>query len=109
MTPYMQNAMCQTFADEATHLSLHTANPGDTGASELTGGGYARAALTWGTPTGGEVTASAVAFSVPADTVITHIGFWNGSTFLDSKVVNVTFVSAGTYGPQVKYDQLAGV
>lgn len=33
-----------------TYLSLHTAAPGETGASEVSGGGYSRRKLDWGTP-----------------------------------------------------------
>lgn len=112
MTPYMRNLLATRFATEATHLSLHTSNPGDTGTGELSGGAYARAALTWGSASAGAVTAGAVAIAVPADTTITHIGFWtasSGGTFLESKPVNVAFVTAGTYGPTPKYEQLAGV
>lgn len=109
MTPYMRTVLATAFAGQANHLSLHTADPGNTGASELSGGSYARAVLTWGTASGGSVAASAVSFPVPADTTITHIGFWNGSTFLESKLVNVSFVTAGSYAPTPVYTQLAGV
>lgn len=108
MTPYLRTLMAQLFADEATHLSLHTADPGDTGADELSGGSYARAALVWGSASAGIVTASPVAFAVPADTTITHLGFWNGVTFLESKAADVGFVAAGSYGPTPRYEQLAG-
>lgn len=112
MTPYMRNILATRFATEATHLSLHTGDPSTTGANELAGGSYARAALSWGSASSGAVTASAVAFSVPASTTIAYIGFWtasSGGTFLESRLVSVTFVTAGTYGPTPKYEQLAGV
>ena len=35
------------------YLSLHTATPGTTGANEVTGGSYARQAITFGSPSAG--------------------------------------------------------
>lgn len=65
-------------------ISLHTADPGTTGASEVTGGSpaYARKITTWtGGTSDGAVTGSPVVFDVPAGTY-THIVIWNGSTFV---------------------------
>ena len=62
--------------------SLHTAFPGLTGASEVTGGGYAQQAITFGAAAGSIRTSTgAVAFSVPIST-IRWVGFWNGATFI---------------------------
>lgn len=61
--------------------SLHTADPGDTGASEVTGGSYARQAITFAAPavsgTANQCTSSAAVnfTSMPAVT-ITHYGLW---------------------------------
>lgn len=112
MTPYMRNILAERFATEADYISLHVGDPGTTGDNEVTGGSYARQPLTWGAASAGAVTASAVAFAVPAATTIAYIGFWtasSGGTFLESRTVSVTFVSGGTYGPTPKYEQLAGV
>lgn len=65
-------------------ISLHTADPGTTGANEVTGGSpaYARKTTTWaGGAVDGAVPGSPVVFDVPAGTY-THIGQWNGSTFV---------------------------
>lgn len=65
-------------------ISLHTADPGTTGASEATGGSpaYARKTTTWSAgASDGVVDGSPVVFDVPAGTY-THIGQWNGSTFI---------------------------
>lgn len=74
------------------YLSLHSADPGLTGASELSGNGYARVAVTanttnWGAPaTNGSVRqiANAVAMTFPtasgAWTTATHFGLWDAST-----------------------------
>ena len=109
MTPFMRTIMAQAFADEATHMSLHDGDPGDTGDNEISGGGYAREALSWDAASAGGVDADPVSFAVPADTSIAYIGFWNGTDFLESKSVNVVFVTAGTYAPTPRYEQLAGV
>lgn len=87
----------------ALYASLHTADPGATGASEITGGSpaYARKAVTW---TAGAVDGVATAtlagpFDVPASTTITHIGLWtaaSGGTFIDKAALSATFSSQGT-------------
>lgn len=86
----------------ATFISLHTADPSTTGASEVTGGTYARVATTWGTVTAGSVTGSACVLNVPASTTITHWGLWtlgSGGAFYygGSLPASETFGSAGTY------------
>ena len=40
------------------YLSLHSGSPGTTGANEITGGSYARQAITFGTPSGGSQASS---------------------------------------------------
>ena len=69
-------------AARITWYSLHTADPGTTGTSEVTGGipAYARKQTTWGAAnTSGVAAGSQVTFDVPATTV-THVGFWSAST-----------------------------
>ena len=64
------------------YISLHTADPGTTGASEASGGApaYARKQTTWaGGTADGAVVGSAVTFDVPAGTY-THIGVWSAAT-----------------------------
>lgn len=64
------------------YAALMTAAPSDTGGgTEVTGGSYARQALTMGTPTLGTIT-NTVAFTfsaIPAAT-ITHIAVYDAST-----------------------------
>jgi hypothetical protein len=65
----------------ATHASLHTADPGGTGASEVTGGSYARQAISWNAASGASKTITAtVVFQIPAGTTITHAGTWSASS-----------------------------
>jgi hypothetical protein len=70
-------------------VSLHTADPADTGANEVTGGNYARisvAAAGWTKTTGGTASATNTAEIVyPASGTVTwsgtvtHVGIWNAS------------------------------
>lgn len=65
-----------------SYISLHTADPGTTGASEATGGSpaYGRKQTTWtGGASDGSVPGSQVTFDVPAGTY-THMGIWSAST-----------------------------
>ena len=67
-------------------ISLHTATPGTTGASEATGGGYARQACSWNAAAASSKTnSSALTFATTALAPITHVGGWSA-------------VTAGTYG-----------
>ena len=43
---------------DAVYLSLHTADPGTTGADEVSGGSYARQAITWNAASSGYQTSS---------------------------------------------------
>lgn len=63
------------------YLSLHSATPGTTGASEFTGGGYARQAIVFGAASGGAI-ASNAAITVPnaGTTAATYIGIWSAAT-----------------------------
>lgn len=81
-----KNFMLNELAGTATHLSLHTASPGTTGANESSGGSpaYARQSVDWNTASGGAIDLDGVAtFDVPAST-ISHFGVWSavsGGTF----------------------------
>lgn len=73
-------------APTAVYVSLHTADPGETGASEVTGGGYTRMLVTFTAPANKQMSNAAdIEFdNLPACTV-THFGLWDaqtGGTFL---------------------------
>lgn len=85
-----------------TWISLHTASPGTTGASEVTGGAYARVATTWSAASGSSRAGSAVTINVPAGTTITHFGVWSAATAGTYKrggllSAEETYTGAGTY------------
>lgn len=89
------------YAAQAVRMSLHTADPGTTGANEVTGGtpAYARQVVTWAAgPVDGAYTATVPAFDVPATTTVTHVGLWtSGGTFLDkAAITSVVFDDQGT-------------
>mgnify|MGYP001765001706 CR=1 FL=1 len=67
------------------YTSLHTADPGNTGTAECTGGSYARLSTTFSAASGGATanTADLNFTGMPACTV-THVGLWSA-------------VSAGTF------------
>ncbi len=62
-------------------MSLHTADPGETGASEVTGGSYARQSTAFDVASAGATANSAVEVfaNMPAVTV-THVGCFDAST-----------------------------
>ena len=81
-----KNGMLGQFRGRITHLSLHTADPGATGTSEVTSGGYARATASvsdFSAPSDGEFTLTAQkSFSGPANSAVTYFAAWDGSTYL---------------------------
>lgn len=100
-----KNEMLDAFAGLALYASLHTADPGPTGTSEVSGGSpaYARIAVTWDPASGGVVaadTGTPVVFDVPAST-IRYGGLWSassGGTFYGGDAVTeVTFAGQGEY------------
>lgn len=68
------------------YLALHTANPDEDGSgAELSGTGYARAAITFNAASNGEATGptSAIEFTNSGGTSwtqVTHFGLWDAST-----------------------------
>src|SRR3954468_19028086 len=64
-----------------THASIHTGDPGATGAGEVAGGSYTRQLITWLDASNGTKSAVGVlTFQIPAGTTITHLGTWNAAT-----------------------------
>ena len=98
-----KNVMLGGLTAVATHVSLHTADPGATGTSEISGSPYTRELAGWASPSGGTaVNSGSIVFDVPAATTITHLGYWSASTsgtFYGSRALDTsqTFATAGTY------------
>lgn len=107
-TPTKRDDWLDDLDADAPYASLHTADPGTTGADEVTGGtpAYARKALTWSASSGGSKGASLVTFDVPASTDVTHFGLWSassGGTFLGGAALPSTesFGSQGTLAASI--------
>jgi hypothetical protein len=67
-------------------VSLHTADPGTTGASEATGGGYARQSCSWNSAASrAKTNSTALTFTTTGSTANSHFG-------------TSSAVSAGTFG-----------
>lgn len=100
-----KNAAANGVASNVTYVSLHTADPGTSGASEVTGGtpAYARKGVSWSTAANGVAAISAgVTFDVPAGTTIQYVGLWNaasGGTFYGSAALSAqeSYGGQGTY------------
>ena len=62
-------------------LSLHFADPGDTGASEVAGGSYARLASAWSAAgSGASTTTSSLTFLDMPSVEVTHLAAWDAET-----------------------------
>lgn len=76
-----------TWSRTNTYASLHTADPGETGASEVAAGWYIRKAIVFnaadtGTPANGATSNGQVNFDAVSGSsvTITHIGLWDAAT-----------------------------
>jgi hypothetical protein len=87
----------------AGYISLHSADPGTTGASEISGGTYARVAVTWGSASGGSIAnTNTITINVPASTTVAYFGLWSagsGGTYEMGGALSSsqTFSTAGTF------------
>ena len=86
MSTYLRNALLntlrnQSFSVATVYVSLHDDDPGDSGDNEITGGSYARQAVTLTQPSGGasESVADVEFTDLPAVT-LTHVGLWDAAT-----------------------------
>lgn len=97
------NSLGTSLAGLCTHASLHTADPGSTGTNEVTGGGYARQAVSFTVDGDGDLTITGtLAFSGPANGAAQFVGLWSaasGGTFRGGFALtgDQTFNAAGQY------------
>lgn len=75
-----KNAAVDAVTALGNWISLHTADPGTTGASEASGGSYARQQSTFGAAASGVSTGSEVTFAGLIAASYTHWGAWSAST-----------------------------
>lgn len=111
-----QRAVCDLIAGTGNKVTLHSGDPGTTGANLITTT-PASFTTTWGAAADGAggdagkavATGSAGTLQVPVSTTASHYGIWNGSTFLrghalDSSItVNATGPVNVDVTPKTKY------
>ena len=82
---YWRNAVIDTMTSGGSgitaitpYVSLHTADPGLTGTSEVTGGSYARQTVAFSAASSGATAnTGAVTFTDMPSATITHVGLWD--------------------------------
>lgn len=86
--------LTDAFLADVTHISLHSADPSTTGANELTGNAYARAAATFAAAGADNIAENSGDISFPEATgawsEATHVGLWtasSGGTFKGGKAL----------------------
>lgn len=90
------NAMLNVLGASALYVSLHSSNPGTTGASELTSTGYARQAIVFSTGSAQAIhNTGLITFgpAVGAWTAATYFGLWSaptGGTFISAAALDAT-------------------
>lgn len=99
------------YGTNAAYASLHTADPGTTGASEISGGSpaYARKALSWTAGSSDGVVTATVTFDVPTGVTVAGAGVWTAltaGTYLDgTTVTSQAFSAQGTYALTLTFTQ----
>lgn len=104
LTDNAKNAMLNALGAAALYGSLHSADPGTTGANEISGGSpaYARKSLSWAAAAGGSKALQATfpVFDVYATTVA-YVGMFSaasGGTYYGHwDVTDEVFAGQGTY------------
>jgi hypothetical protein len=99
-----RNIMVDAVAAVGLRLALHTADPGgaNSASSECTGGGYARAVVTWGAASGGVATATSTphVISIASGQTVSFMSLWNAAAtvrYWKRDVTDEAFGAAGTY------------
>lgn len=103
-----KETLATTYTGMAGFASLHTADPGTTGTSEVTGGTYARVAITW-VPGGSDgISTASVNFNLPASTATTHVGLQSAAsagTFRDKATCVIPSGTARVVTVNLTYTQ----
>jgi hypothetical protein len=98
-----RNVMLDALGAVMTRVALHTSDPGgaNSATAEVSGGSYARQAITWNAASAGSLDNLAnPAFSVPAATTVAWVSFWNTAgtvRYAKKDVTDEVFGAAGTY------------
>lgn len=102
LTTTSLNAAVDAIANQGGWISMHTGDPGTTGANEVASGSYARQQTTWGAAANGQRTGSEVVVPIPGGVTISYFGIWSaktGGTLLatGSLAPSESFGAAGSY------------
>lgn len=105
-TPALLESLATTYGSLAKFASVHTADPGTTGANEAA---VARQPITWNSgDVDGTITSNTMTFTgITPPLSLTHIGIWSaitGGTFLDS-VENGVTITQGDYLVTLAFEQ----
>jgi hypothetical protein len=66
---------------QSMYVSLHTGDPGNTGANEVTGGSYIRQLETFGAAASGALSnVTDITFENMPSCTVTYVGFWDADT-----------------------------
>lgn len=109
-TVTQKNTLATAYGTAATHAAVYTTAPGGSAGTEPSGGSpaYARKAISWGSASGGVITAT-VTFDIPAGTTIVGAGVHTAltaGTYLDgAAVTSQAFATQGTYALTLTYTQ----
>jgi len=84
-----------------THVSAHSADPGEAGTNEISGGSYARKSITFSAADAGALDSSNVpVLDIPAGAEVEYLGYWSaetGGVFLaSSAITKETYANPGT-------------
>ncbi|GAA1455761.1 phage tail fiber protein [Nocardiopsis tropica] len=83
----------------ATTASMHTTDGGTTGTGEVSGGTYARQAITWTPASGGQIDAdNQITFTIPGGHTVTHLGLWDSGGVWQGSIKLSTPESYGSQG-----------
>lgn len=106
-TTVARNALADAYKAGGTHAALYSTTAGATAGTELTGGTYARQAITWGTSASGVVTGTCT-FNVPSGATVAGWGVYSGAAgayFDGGALTSQPFNSAGTYALTLTFTQ----
>ena len=78
------NTLCSAYGN-VDGVTLHTDDPGNTGANDS---GITKVGLTWGTPVTGVMSATGTFPSVPVGEY-PWAGLWDGTVFIDKVAINL--------------------
>lgn len=101
LTDASKNTAADAIAAIISYVSAHTGVPGSGGANEVSGGAYARQAISFNAASGGVITNTAqIDIPIPVSTTVAYIGVWtalSGGTFRGyADITDEVFSASGT-------------